>query len=512
MSRWMKRVVWFGVLPLAVLGGMVWLLGWLALRQVTPDNVVLQLESVFNCRARMDACSMRLFPPHLKLVGVQLSPRDEAADNATPPATRQPVVLHATYLRVREATVSLDFWPLLLRRELSVRRFLVSGADVKFDLLPGGENTLRTLFSRPATVKGRANPALIAVAPVAVAIEVTKPSAAPESGKKVEPASFGDEPTRVINAREFPAVSALGRMALEDSRIRLRNRKSRAVTELNGCTLTVSDLAIDPTRLDVANRATVALETRLFVDGKKVAIRYADLDIAAKGKATPFDPATGNLDPELAFDFALKKGSMVQALPVLQKLQKNIDRAQQAGLKMKDLTTEARLEHDTTLKLHLEANRLNLVEPAVLDFPDYSLHLEAKSFLDAGTETHEFRASLVASQAVSDAALAGADAFLAKLGEEAAVELRKLFITPMVKNGRITVAFVSTGDLDDPKVRADLPFQGIKDQLEGVGRQLRDSFRGKSEPKEKRSSKGASSSQTDGVPGNENVREGADAR
>jgi hypothetical protein len=63
------------------------------------------------------------------------------------------------------------------------------------------------------------------------------------------------------------------------------------------------------------------------------------------GKVTPFDAATGNLNPDLTFDTLLEKDSVIQSLPVMQKLQKNLDKAKQAGLKMKSLTAPQALLH-----------------------------------------------------------------------------------------------------------------------------------------------------------------------
>lgn len=478
--RLIKRIALFGGLAVVLAGAALGLSLWLALKQLTPDNIILQLESAYNCRAKLDACTVSLFssPAKIELYGVQLSPRDTEADNATLPSTRSPAVMRATYLKMGRAVLEADLAALVWKRELKVKQFVIERADVKCDLLSGGENTLRTLFATPEVVKGRPNPALLALAPVAAAAHI-----ATQGGKAAEPpapSEFNDEPRRVFHASELKIPSSLERVALVDSRLRFRNRKSRSVIELSGCTLELSDLAVDPANLAAANHATLSLKTKLLLDSrKKENLRYADLGAAIEGKIIPFDPATGFLNPDFTFDMTLAEGSVVQSLPLMQKLQRNLDKARQAGLKMKNLAAPQALAHDTTLKFQLRSNRLTLLEDNSLDFPDYALSMQQGGYLDAGTETHEFHASLIASEAVSTAALKEADEFLSSLGDSAGEELRRFFITPLVRDGRIAMTFVTSGDTDDPKVKIDHPLQDLQDQLKDAGRDLIDRLRNK---------------------------------
>ncbi len=471
--RLFKKLLLFLGLPLAVLAGVLWWMATRALAQVTPDNLTLQIESNFNCRAQVGGCQLDLFssPARLELTGVTLVPRDAEADAGSNPTTRPPYELHATYFKFRSATLEADLWPLLFQRKLAVKRFVMSNADVKFDLLPGGENTLRTLFAKPAVVSGKPNPSSAALAPVVAAVAVATSGkdapAATEADAKKSDRPMGDEPKSVFNARDlgFSAVT-LDRIALEDSRIRARNRKSRSVIELNGCTLAFTDVAVDANALTKDNRATVALDTTLRLDSrKKQEVRYCDLQVTVLGTLAPFDAATGSLNPDLAFQTLIKQGSAVQDLPVMKKLQKNLAKAERAGLRVKDLSGRQELTSDTTLKLKLTDNRLVLLEPTSLVFPDYSLDMEAGSYIDAGTETHEFRATMLASQAVSDDAVQSANDTLANLGD-AGAELRKLFVDPFLIDGRVGMAFVSSEDLDDPKVRVKNSVFDLKDSLQ----------------------------------------------
>lgn len=503
MSRVLKRLLLFFVLPLGLLAGAGGLLGWLALRQFTAEKVVHQLEAVCNARVQLDGCSLSLFssPARLELNGLHFHPRDSEADGATPPAGRPPIKIGNTYLRMRRGVVETDLAALVLRRELRVKTLLIELGDVKCDLLPSGENSLRELFRAPATVGGRANSALVALAPVAAAVAVATDTAA-QPASSTPPAATGatpsstatdatdateatdddasTDPLPTFHARELPGTLAVESIKFVDGRIRVRNRKSRAVTELNGLNLEITGLSVDPTRLADANRANVAFRSRVWIDGgKKKPVRLADLGVSVQGSLIPFAAATGLLEPDFQFTTVVAGGSTLQSLPALEKIEKNLARARRAGLKIDNFATHAVLAGDTTLPFSLRANQLSLTQPAVLDFTDYALALESGSLIDVATETHDVHASWVASQAISDRALAGAQEFLGALGDDVARELRGLLIDPVVKDGRLRMDFASKGELAKPEVRIAHPLQDMTDQLKEAGRGLIDGFKNK---------------------------------
>ena len=487
-----KRLFLWLILLVVCLGIGAVVLGWLAVKEITPERLVREIEASRNCRAVIDGCRLSLFssPARLDLTGVTLVPRDAEADNATPYATRPPIELHATYFRFGSATLEADLLDLVFKRRLTVRQFVIRNADVKCDLLPGGENTLKQLFDSPAIVGGKTmRPPLVAV-PVAAAAAAaqTVTDAAREAVEKKPPpddasesAVEADNPGRRFNVRDFAIPSTIKRVAIENSRLRFRNRKSRGVIEFNNCTASLTDIAVDPAHLDTTNRATLDVQTTIFVDGRvkktRDMFRYAALSVGVHGAITPFDPS-GNLNPDMGVAAKLDEGSTVQGLPVLQKLQKKVDKAQEAGLRLPDLAARAELQRETTFNLQLHDNRMHLTEPVALAFADYSLSLDRGSFIDASEECHQFRATWTASESISSRALAEADQFLAGLGPEIGTLLRKALVTPLVKDDRIALAFASSGTLDDPKVEIENPLGDLKNQLKETRKNLLDSIQG----------------------------------
>ncbi len=490
MPRWIKRLLIFGALAMVVVAGGGALAVWLAVRQITPERIVHELEASCNARVQLDGCGLSLFssPARLELTGLHFHLRDGEADRATPPASRPPIKIGNTYVRMRRGVVEADLAALLFRREIKVRSLLIEMGDVKCDILPGGGNSLRDLFRSPATVAGRPNAATVALAPVAAAIAVAAQAAAdsapPAGGSAVDDAagdtsSDADEnqpdPLPEFHARDLPGPIAIDRLTLVESRVRIRNRKTRGVTELNQLHLSVTGLAIDPARLADAGRAEVALRSRIWVDGgRKNPGRLAELDVSVEGGLALFDAATGRLHPDLHATAVIAAGATLRSLPALEKIEKNLARARRAGLHISPLATEAVLATDASLPLLLSGHRLGLAGPATLDFTDYALVVETGGMLDFDDDTHDVAAAWIASQAISDKALAGADEFLGALGDDVAAELRRLLIDPLVKNNRIHMDFTSRGELAKPDVNVLHPLKDITDQIKDTGRGLLD--------------------------------------
>ena len=280
MPRLVKRLLFFLVLPGVLLSGAIVIAGWLALRQFTPERLVRQLETTCNARVQMEGCTLSLFssPARLELTGLQFHPRDGEADRGTPMASRPPIKITHTYLRMRRALIEADLLALLLRRELRVKTVRIDMGDIKCDILPGGGNSLRALFTPPSTVPAHSTPAMLGLASAAAAVAATTNAvhSTPPADEAEDASSQPNEDTTpplstrsVFAATQLPGIVALDSIVFADSRIRIRNRKTRAVTELNELQFNLTDVAVDPADLTTTNRGTVSMTTRIVMTGSK---------------------------------------------------------------------------------------------------------------------------------------------------------------------------------------------------------------------------------------------------
>ncbi len=495
------------VLVVAAAAGLWWM-AHTAQNQLTAENLVRILESQCNLRAHVGKSTPELFrsPARIFLEDVRIVPRDGEADAAVPLAARTTIVRKGTYIYFTSASLDVDLWGLLFRRKINIRELVVERADIKGTIMPHGDNTLRQLFGPPAVVGGKPNAALMAVAaPAAAVIAATPapntPSAPPEPAPPAEPkprkkkgeatepppdASAPDAerpPARVFSAKDLPFAIDIRRIAFNDARLRLRNKKTKSQFELGDLSLAITNVAVDPANLGRENRATVRISTKLSIDSQKnQSLRYCELLLAAEGGIMPFDPVTSAFNPDTGFKTVLQKGSFIQGLPAMQKLQKNLDMAQQAGLALKDLSAKATLQRDASLMLHLRNNRLDLNNDETLLFEDYELRMAMGGFIDVSDDTHRFDARLVASEALSRQALDGADQFLKKLPGNTGAELKQLFIDPLTKDGRVAVGFATAGELDEPKVKMDNPLKDSKQLLKEKGLDLLNGLLNKDKP------------------------------
>jgi hypothetical protein len=486
MPRLVKRLLFFLVLPGVLLSGAIVMAGWLALRQFTPERLVRQLETTCNARVQLEGCTLSLFssPARLELTGLQFHPRDGEADRGTPMASRPPIKITNTYLRMRRALIEADLLALLLRRELRVKTVRIDMGDIKCDILPGGGNSLRALFTPPSTVPAHSTPAMLGLASAAAAVAATTNAvhSTPPADETEDASSQPNEDTStplssrsVFAATQLPGIVALESIVFADSRIRIRNRKTRAVTELNELQFSLTDVAVDPADLTTTNRGTVSMTTRIVMTGsKKKPGPVATLGLRLNGTLTPFDKTSGQFQPDIQFTTDITKDSVLESIPALEKIEKNMARARRAGLKIEPLGRQARLAADSRLTMHFRDGRLTLTQPATLDCGGYALAVSGGSMLDAVQGTHDVHASWVASQAVSDKALAGADNFLSSAGSEAGDALRELLIDPLVRDGRLAMDFSTSGALSDPDVRMAHPLQDLTDQIKDAGRGLID--------------------------------------
>jgi hypothetical protein len=484
MPRLVKRLLLFLVLPGVLLSGAIVIAGWLALRQFTPERLVRQLETTCNARVQLEGCALSLFssPPRLELTGLQFHPRDEEANRGTPIASRPPVKITNTYLRMRRALIEADLLALLLRRELRVKSVLIDMGDVKCDILPGGGNSLRALFTPPSTIAAPSTPAMLELAAAVVAATTNAVHSSPPADEaEADPAPPNEDTSTPLSTRpvfaatQLPGIVALDSIVFADSRIRIRNRKTRAVTELNELQFHLTDVAVNPADLTTTNRGTVTMTTRIIMTGgKKNPGPVATLGLRLNGTLTPFDKTSGQFQPDLQFTTDITKDSVLESIPALEKIEKNMARARRAGLKIEPLGSQIRLAADSRMAMHFRDGRLTLTQPATLDCGGYALALRGGSMVDAVQGTHDVHASWVASQDVSDKALAGSRDFLSSAGSETGDALRELLIDPLVRDGRLAMDFATSGALSDPDVRIAHPLQDLTDQLKDAGRSLLD--------------------------------------
>ena len=272
-------------------------------------------------------------------------------------------------------------------------------------------------------------------------------------------------------AKGFLAVT-MKALNIENSQLYAKIRRNKTRITFSNIQIKVSDIDLDPEDLENHNQAKVTITCHLDIEDRDRTVKYADLEIRSEGSVIPFDPITGYINPDLIYNITVPKGSKLDAIPALVKLEaKANDKLEKVGLKLDVLADDITITEDTTLKLAYREDALRLAEEATIVFNDHELVLKDDAWLHTGTNRHEAKAEIFLSQAASDKALGKARDFLREqskkysFDQDIALNLVNTLLEPVTKRGRVYVPFNSTGDFNDPKVRPDIDVEDLAEAM-----------------------------------------------
>jgi hypothetical protein len=474
---WRLLALIFGLILLALGGLFIWLWRWQ--KNITPAWVIAQVEKACDCRCDLDAVEVSLFsrPAHLRLTGLWLTPRDQSVISGLAPASRPRPVRKATYLCLESAEIQLDLWAWLSRQQLVIEKVTLRGADVRTDLLPKQGASLAQLFSRPAEGGGSLSPELAVLSTPAAAHaepertdDESTAAPAPETAPVIAGKPQADRPERA-----WSVPITVHHLQLTEGRARLRHQKNKTAYSLDKIDLQVRDFVLDPRPGAVRSGAHASLTAQFALESRKKKNHpTVDLSFTSETDWQFLDPQTARWSITASGPLTLQPGAVAREWPILQKLKKRLDKAQDAGLKIPDFSTTATLAQPAVLHWLWQDQRLQLTQPLQADFGDFSLSTQTATYLDFTDETHHVPGELALSENISQTSLAEVERFLQPLGTDAADSLRRLLIQPLVRGPQIVLPFESQGKISDPQVKTQDPVSTLKDQLKEGQNLLKD--------------------------------------
>ena len=461
MKRLRKILLWV-VLPLvALLVIAVVVVTMLVSSSLTRDAIAERIESEKNCRVLLDSVDASLLGGKIVLNNLVLLERDEHADAGTPLDDRPPPAASQTGIRVKRVEMNAKLID-LLKKKVTVHDLTFDGLDVSFLINRENEDdstTLDGLFDPPQTISGKPNNDYA---------EKKKRREVAKARSMLKPDDPAREELDTFNIEELPLPATMDKLVIKNSSVFMKIRKDKTRIRLYDINLTLTDLDIDPDDLANHNKARLGLDCRLDVTGRDKVTVYADLDLHGEGDIAPFDTATGLFNPNLITRATIKEGSEIFSLPLIKKLASALDKLKKAGLDVTDLEDTLVVKEDATLRLGWRDAVLQTADPVSVNLNGHHLQMEAGSWLHTGSNEHKINGELTFSQNTSDSAFGRANAFLAKLEllDEATVkQIADLLFSPVTKNGRLYVPFVSSGDFGRPKVRPRVELVDLSDLL-----------------------------------------------
>jgi hypothetical protein len=428
----MKRRFWkfllLAVVLLALaLGGGRW---WVSSR-VNAAEIVRLLENSRNCRASVGSVSVRLlgFPARVEVRDLVITPRDES---------QKPAVPGETYIKVNRALLEVELFS-LLAGNVDVERILVEGVNMQTVKWEGGGNSLRLLLGPPGTVLRPPAPRIT----LEDEDEIPAPDAVPGDGE--------DKPWHIS---ELPVTSTLHEARISNASWTLVNQRRQTVQQWKDCSFVLSGMTLDPANPSAGGSARVTAGTRLILDNQRLRLRSLDFILALEGKYQLVDAATGYLNNDLAFEIAVKKGSLINRIPTLVKLNERLQKLESSiGLGI-TLPPEATLLSDTVLRARLQDQVIRLTDDVFFPFDTYQLGLDKDSWLSLRDEQHSFTGRLVVAGDISKNAVASLRAYLEKRSGQLATLVTKTVIEKIVTpEGSIELPFKSEAELGSPDVK-----------------------------------------------------------
>ena len=399
--------------------------------------------------------SSGIFGGKVVLTDILLSPRDEYADNGTPTSERSEPTKSPTRIIISDAAIKVRLIDFLFGT-LSIDTLTVNGLDIAYAIDEEGDHTLDPMLEPPKYVKGSLNPEYE---------EKRKRRALAKARRKMKSAneSIVDDS---FNVSEMPMATKLRSLILRDSIVSIRLMKSNNRIAFTGIKGSVSDLDVDPMDLLRHNSAYLELSGNLSVTGPEGEIKYANLNLQADGKIQPFDSQTGFLNPDLVTDLTVKKGSRIMSLPIASKLASTLDQLQEAGLDMSVIEEILVVNEDSKFRLGLRNYILRAVEPLPVIINGNRLIIDEGAWLNTANDAHLINASFTFSEKISNSTFTRANTMLSEIvGESVAGPVAELLFTPVTKEGRIHIPFVSSGDFNRPKVRASVALRDLADAV-----------------------------------------------
>lgn len=460
-----------------IFGGQAWLKG-----RLQKDSLVAQMEEAWNCRAHLDDTSVSFFstPATVKLTGLKLAPRD--GEVGKPLASRAALAPEAAEVTANEVVLSVQLANLLTGK-VNVDRLHIDGLNVR-NLVDGeGNGSLDALFESPYD---ESTPALDALTPttgtggsVAPGDSAPDPAPAAPEPKLPKPKKEPKPEKGPMKASDLKVDLAVKSASITNGHFESKDLKGGTHTTVGQIQFALTDIDVAPGDLANHNRCQFSLDASLRVEKETPKMQIADFVLSGSGTLEPFDPKTGEWNPDTDLTVILRKGGLIGGAPLEKQIgKKDLEKLTEYGIKLGDIAIGGLLQSDATVKIHaLPGGKMIVKQDTTLAFPQYEISIIEKSWFNAPQDLHNARAKLTIGPELTARILDDAEkaleekvgaAFLAK----AAVALVRGTLVDAQK--RLVLPFKGKGPMSKPAVDMDLDaaLKGVQDLLKDQGTNL----------------------------------------
>ena len=441
MAKLIKILLILALLAVLLVGIGAWIVKKRASDSLTPEGLVALIETQFDCRAEVGSSEVALVgnPSRIVLTDVLLAPRDEVADAGTPLAERGRMVPEKAVLAVPRLEVSANLRELLKGR-FHFQELALTDPVITMTSREEGDS-FTDLFETPGIVNGKVNPASIS-------------SEDPKAGSQALAESIPEDEDDPLQADALPMPAYLDRASVSGGRIQIVDDEDGEVTIYDEVQLEITEVDINPERLEAQNHMFLRLDTKLIHKNSLETPPTLTLLLSGEGDVIPFDPVTSDWNPTIKADVVLGQGSTLDGHPILLKMGEALAKVGKYGLDLLDLASSATLTEDIRTEIEYRDEVVTLRESVKLPLTRFNLGLDKGGWLDTDDDTHDLVGIVEATPETSEKVFGEVQAYLSdKVGET----LGETALTSVAKGisneaGNLQFSFRSDGDLDDPEL------------------------------------------------------------
>ena len=438
---------------------------------LTEEFIVHQLESLFNARFQLKRFYFSILSGgDLEVEGLAVGKRDRFANKAVP-LNKRPA-LRRKALSMEKLDVHLDFFK-LLSGLVYVEGFVFKKPQVNITLYKNGSNNLSPLFTTPAIIRGKPNPAY-------------KPSKPKKEEKEQKKKTKKD--SAPLQAQSIPLSASLEKIGIENGHIKFTLAKTGDTLVIEKLNFLVKNIEFDPEDLKNKNSADVIFDMnlRLFTKANKETGLFI---FSSKGKVVPFNKRTGRIDPNVVYELFIAENSYVAGFSVLEKLSGKIDLLKKAGVSLDKLREKAVLTSGTSTKVRYKRGTLTILNDMKIITKNFELLAKKGASFRLAKMTHRIDGKLTASAELSKSAVAKIDTVIQKqlrLKKKEAEKLRKKHFSSVIDDGRIFFSFVSSASITNPNIVIKNSLPSLSSLAKEAGQQYLDKEKKKLEKKAKK--------------------------
>lgn len=395
---------------------------------ISKDLLVEQIEGAINSRVQIGELDISLlrFPAKVTLNDVVITTRDAAAEGKVAHGERTP--LDSGVLSAEEISFEVTLSE-LISKKIYVDSLKLDGLHANITLHKDGTNSLDPLFAEPEGEK------------------TSKTDRKKEDDKKPKSFNAKDKEDFVTELKSVEITNVSCDLLIEDTGL---------VVKGNNGSLKLSDIRVDPNQLEVVNQADLRLALSLVVfSDESLKVEYGEIGIDGAATTQLFDAKSGEIDPDVAFDFQLSDASYLNTrVPYIEKIWKKGDVLEKVGVRLGQLPEKATFGRSRKITGLYKRGRVDLHNDISVLIDDWEVAANRGSWLESGDETHEFFVDLCASEKASSSLVKHSEKLVKKLPREMRENFQQSLHGNWLKDGKLTLQLHTSKKLSSPKVRS----------------------------------------------------------